>query len=194
MKLKNFHIKNIKSIKDSGVCHLSDNITILAGQNESGKSAVLEALKYFSRGMDNNFEKYSIRLNGDVPYVECCFSLCDENDCNYKDENISIVLKELKEIQCYREGKSEIKFSSNTIDKLYEIILKLIEKNKVVNIVDVDIDSSLDDDPKKVIIENFIKELEETVLKYLPKFDYYSSFENILPDKISISEIEKMKQ
>ena len=41
MKLKTFRIKNIKSIIDSGVCHLaSDNITIFAGQNESGKSAV----------------------------------------------------------------------------------------------------------------------------------------------------------
>lgn len=62
MKLKTFRIKNIKSIIDSGVCHLaSDNITIFAGQNESGKSAVLEALRYFSNGIDENFKKYSMR-------------------------------------------------------------------------------------------------------------------------------------
>lgn len=54
MKLKHFRIKNIKSIIDSGTCHLTeDNITIFAGQNESGKSAVLEALKYFSNGIDD---------------------------------------------------------------------------------------------------------------------------------------------
>ena len=123
MKLKHFNIKNIKSIIDSGTCHLSDeNITIFAGQNESGKSAVLEALKYFSKGPDENFKKYSMRINGGTPFVECCFALCDENDFGYKDENVEITLKELKEIQCYREGENKIKFSPATTKKLIEVM------------------------------------------------------------------------
>jgi len=49
MEIKSFRIKNYRSIKDSGVCYMSgDNITILAGKNESGKTAILEALEDFN--------------------------------------------------------------------------------------------------------------------------------------------------
>src|SRR5436853_259942 len=53
MKLKKFRVYNYKSIQDSGWCYLSgDNITILAGQNESGKTSILEALRDFDMGND----------------------------------------------------------------------------------------------------------------------------------------------
>lgn len=48
MKLKEFKILNYKSIKDSGYCDISSDITILAGKNESGKSVILEALSCFN--------------------------------------------------------------------------------------------------------------------------------------------------
>jgi len=49
MEIKSFRIKNYRSIKDSGICYVSgDNITILAGKNESGKTAILEALEDFN--------------------------------------------------------------------------------------------------------------------------------------------------
>ena len=193
MKLKSFHIKNIKSIVDSGVCYISDsNITIFAGQNESGKSAVLEALKYFSNGPDENFKKYSMRINGGTPYVECCFALCDENDLNYKDENVGMVLKELKEILCYREDEDEVKFSSTTNSKLIEIISQLSKKHKITNIKDEPEVAAVAEEETtdaKVTVEEFAKHVEESVLKYLPSFDYYNSFDNILPEEIAISDI-----
>ena len=195
MKLKHFNIKNIKSIIDSGVCHISgDNITIFAGQNESGKSAILEALRYFSIGMDDKFKKYSMRLNkGSVPYVECCFALCDETDCGYKDENINVVLEELKEIECYREGEDKIKFSLNTNSKLKDIILKLSQKGKLTNIFDSQVDENEDTDTDKVSIDEFMKDIESKVLGYIPTFDYYDSFEDKLPETITIANIEQDK-
>lgn len=43
-----FRIQNFKSIHDTGTCTLSgDGITVLAGQNEAGKTAVLSALRDF---------------------------------------------------------------------------------------------------------------------------------------------------
>ena len=48
MKLKGFKISNYKSIKNSGYCDISSDITILAGKNESGKSVILEALSCFN--------------------------------------------------------------------------------------------------------------------------------------------------
>lgn len=48
MKIESFRIKNYRSIRDSGVCYLSgDDVTILAGKNESGKTSILEALEDF---------------------------------------------------------------------------------------------------------------------------------------------------
>src|SRR5687768_3824014 len=48
MKPIAFRIRDFRSIVDSGICPLSgDGITVLAGQNESGKTAVLSALRDF---------------------------------------------------------------------------------------------------------------------------------------------------
>lgn len=45
-----FRIHDFKSIEDSGICWFSgDGITVLAGQNEAGKTAVLTALRDFDR-------------------------------------------------------------------------------------------------------------------------------------------------
>jgi AAA15 family ATPase/GTPase len=44
-----FQIWNYKSIQDSGICTLSgDGITVLAGQNEAGKTSVIKALNDFN--------------------------------------------------------------------------------------------------------------------------------------------------
>jgi hypothetical protein len=48
MRPRAFQIRDFKSINDSGICYLSgDSITVLAGQNEAGKTAVLTALRDF---------------------------------------------------------------------------------------------------------------------------------------------------
>ena len=54
-----FRIKNYKSIKNSGVCSLEE-ITILAGKNESGKTAILEALEDFN--IDKKIRKDAIPI------------------------------------------------------------------------------------------------------------------------------------
>ena len=72
MRLKSFRIKNFKSITDTGECHLSaeDNLLVLAGQNEAGKSAVVEALNFFGNGEDDDFERLHRRRN-ESPEVVC---------------------------------------------------------------------------------------------------------------------------
>lgn len=48
MKPLAFRIFHFRSITDSGVCNFSgDGITVLAGQNEAGKTAILLALRDF---------------------------------------------------------------------------------------------------------------------------------------------------
>ena len=47
MKLNKFRIQNYKSIVDTGICYLNQDLTIMAGMNESGKSSILEAIRDF---------------------------------------------------------------------------------------------------------------------------------------------------
>jgi ABC-type cobalamin/Fe3+-siderophores transport system ATPase subunit len=68
MRLLSFRITNFRSIIDTGWVHFStDNVTALVGQNESGKTAILEALsKTFS---DENVELDDLRHDDPLPEV-----------------------------------------------------------------------------------------------------------------------------
>jgi energy-coupling factor transporter ATP-binding protein EcfA2 len=77
MKISAFHIKNYRSIVDSGLCYLSpDNITALIGQNESGKTSVLEALRSFYEG---RITDDVLRSDQTFPEITCTFIL-EENE------------------------------------------------------------------------------------------------------------------
>ena len=88
MKLLSFRIFNYRSIIDSNWCELSsDNITGIIGQNESGKTSVLEALKSFHNGIVSHD---IIRSDLSNPKVSCCFTIIpgkfERNDNKYIDE------------------------------------------------------------------------------------------------------------
>ena len=62
MDLKKFRIQNYKSIVDTGLCHINQNLTIFAGMNESGKTSILEAIRDFAQG--NSVNKDAKRVKG----------------------------------------------------------------------------------------------------------------------------------
>jgi|WetSurSiteA1Bulk_404760.scaffolds.fasta_scaffold00052_10 predicted ATP-dependent endonuclease of OLD family len=77
MKITAFHIMNYRSIVNSGICYLSpDNITSLIGQNESGKTSVLEALRSFYEGQITDDV---LRSDQSFPEITCTF-LLEEGD------------------------------------------------------------------------------------------------------------------
>ena len=72
MKLISFRIKNFRSIKDTNWHDLAhDNITCLIGQNESGKTSILEGLKAFYDGV---LIEDMLRSDLSLPQVACKFS------------------------------------------------------------------------------------------------------------------------
>jgi len=76
MNLKSFRIRHYKAIYDSGECELSlENITILAGQNESGKTSVLEALRDFDYPRTINPEAHPDDNDDVKPTIDCTFIL-----------------------------------------------------------------------------------------------------------------------
>lgn len=83
MILKAFRIKNYRSIIDTGWNNLSiDNVTALIGQNESGKTSVLEALKSFYDGIITDD---ILRSDLSMPEVSCTFTLENEMEYPVKD-------------------------------------------------------------------------------------------------------------
>jgi ABC-type ATPase involved in cell division len=92
MKLTSFRIKNFRSIVDTGWQNLSpDNITCLIGQNESGKTSVLEGLKVFYTGI---ISEDVLRSDLSFPEVSCRFSV-PEGWLLKVTENPGTELKEL---------------------------------------------------------------------------------------------------
>ncbi len=92
MKLTRFRIYNYKSIVDSGYCDLASDITIFIGKNESGKTAILEALRDFDKEVPQ-FPQNAFPLDGsdELPTIELCFQLDQtEIDKIQADSGISI--------------------------------------------------------------------------------------------------------
>src|SRR3972149_9489489 len=73
MKLIKFRIKNYKSIIDSGDCYLTDNVTIFAGKNESGKTSILQALDDFDTDKKIRDDAKPIENKEAVPQVSITF-------------------------------------------------------------------------------------------------------------------------
>jgi predicted ATP-dependent endonuclease of OLD family len=72
MQLVAFRVQNFRSIVNTGWHALAhDNITSLIGQNESGKTSVLEALKAFH---DGRLIEDMLRSDLSLPIVSCKFS------------------------------------------------------------------------------------------------------------------------
>ncbi|HJX71249.1 MAG TPA: AAA family ATPase, partial [Bacteroidales bacterium] len=109
MRFKGFKIKNYRSIVDSGWNLLAyDNITALIGQNESGKTSVLEALMSF---YDGKITDDVLRSDMTFPVVSCMFEL-DGNvnqliDSSGVPEELINILNNKKEIILERKWKPD---------------------------------------------------------------------------------------
>ena len=92
MRLLAFRIKNFRSILDTDWQYLSpDNVTCLIGQNESGKTSVIEALEVFYSGI---ISEDVLRSDLSLPEISCRFSI-PEGWLLKVTENPGTELKEL---------------------------------------------------------------------------------------------------
>lgn len=154
MKLTAFRIKNFRSIVDTGWQSLSpDNITCLIGQNESGKTSILDGLKVFYSGI---ISEDVLRSDLSLPEVSCRFSIPEGWLINVTD-NPGTELKELLSGLTHLELKriwiadlssvinvsGEISQYLNSLEdawRLYldDVIIKLEEELKVINELESD--------------------------------------------------------
>lgn len=208
MKLHKVRIKNFKSIKDSGDIYFSDDIHILAGQNESGKSSILEALEAFETNLfpDDcvNFEEFQ---KGNVTQsVACLFKIVNSKNFakNLKEElkiefkieydkfiDLNIIERNLTEIlitKNYNDSNENIELLIS--DTVIGIIQSAIKNNEII-------DKDDSDNPvlKKPYI-HFTENLENSkilaniIFSLAPEIVLYDGFSDLLPDKITIAELK----
>jgi predicted ATP-dependent endonuclease of OLD family len=116
MKISAFQIKNYRSIVDSGRCYLSpDYITALIGQNESGKTSVLEALRSFYEG---SITDDILRSDLTFPDITCTFQF-EEKTRPSDFLNLSSFPDELQKAI---SSKTEISITRKWLDSRKNII------------------------------------------------------------------------
>lgn len=200
MKLKSFKVKNYKSIIDSGECRLSDNdnITILAGQNESGKSSILQALRDFE---DDTIAQDSLRDDGLIPKIECTFIVTDDE---FNDEDLFHGIEMPDKIVNLISGLKQIKITktisqenvTNLIPSLDEDLTKEIkiileEENTLIAKKNDEIKASKLSEEQSSLwdIEGTLIEIINEIISFTPNIIFFDDFCDLLPEKILISDI-----
>lgn len=147
MHLVSFRIQNFRSIVDTGWHQLAhDNITSLIGQNESGKTSILEALKAFH---DGTLIEDMLRSDLSLPVVTCKFRFQFADIENRLDkrrlnpeirklissvETVSITRRWEDEIDSHMEMGDELQeFYNDTLDNLRQRELKVMENLEYLN-------------------------------------------------------------
>lgn len=217
IKLRNVLIENYKSIISTEPFNV-DPVTCLVGKNESGKSAVLQAL--YKLNPTENDEKFVIIDE----YPRNHFTKKEEE---HQKENILTTAWELEEpeLDAIKEmfGENALDKSEVTLKKGYDNkyywdipanIGKIINhflmkfehtsmntrefmtveefKAKLTETNEADKFTALLEDIDRKIPEGNVKNaIAQILTKYLPKFVYFPEYEK-LPGKVSISEL-KMK-
>lgn len=137
MKVLSFRITNFRSIIDSKWVALSpDGITVLVGQNECGKTSILEALHFAFAGedaVDND-----CRIGADLPQVQLKIEvdyselegLLNEYNSNSR-KAVNAFLSDTKNIvvintSCYREKDGSLKSQIYTESTKFPHFLKLV--------------------------------------------------------------------
>ncbi|MDP8212119.1 MAG: AAA family ATPase [Candidatus Zapsychrus exili] len=120
MKIMSFEIKNFRSIKDSGACYVSgDKITILAGKNESGKTAILEALEDFSTEREIRKEAINIHNREAKPEIAVTFQI-EKRTLNeiFGEINLAIKAPKIVNVKIIKDYPAKYSFSEETIKSI----------------------------------------------------------------------------
>lgn len=207
MRLKAFKVENYRSISSTGWIALSprDNVTVFAGQNESGKSSILRALKEYEEGkFDETSPPFNV-ASTPTQQVSCTYQIepTDDlftmlNDSVMKKLKLpesdgpvldQIKLSRIKEFTLTRK-QSVGKLADLTLDNASFQILKAayIKKVTVEDTVDADAQAKTEPDEKQ---QSMITEDNAASVFWVntPKIIFFDDFCDLLPDKILISDL-----
>lgn len=190
MLLKAFRVQNFRSIKDtSWQTFLSDNINGLIGQNESGKSSVLEALLSFNT---TKIEEDDIRSDDTFPIVSCSFVI-DQSRLEkiFEGENLPNGLLELLSSKGNRINfKREWTAPKTSVLSLEELDLReafVVKKEEEKDKVETE--AKKEEIKATITEEQFLKKISGDI----PNFDLFEDMGSLLPDSINLEDIQSKK-
>ncbi len=131
MQLVSFRVQNFRSIVDTGWHALAhDNITSLIGQNESGKTSILEALKAFHDGI---LIEDMLRSDLSLPVVTCKFNFVYadiENRIDKRKLNSEIrkLINTVESISLTRRWEDDMDSHMEMGDELQEVYNETYDK------------------------------------------------------------------
>lgn len=216
MRLIAFQIKNYKSIEDTGLCYLSDldRITVLAGQNESGKSSVLQALYDFESGSLRTDAERTLDDDENHPEVTCVFQFEDGDPEQLLDEEIdedTPLAKLYKEVHdsLLKKKRLTLKriFSTKEAAMTFEdgdvqIIEQLLEKHKAQS--DANQNPSPEPEattptpntapPPKTIELPTVNKIASKIHTYTPVIVIFDDQQDLLPPSILVSDLTDKKE
>ena len=131
MQLIAFRVQNFRSIVDTGWHQLAhDNITGLIGQNESGKTSILEAIKAFH---DGTLIEDMLRSDLSLPVVSCKFKFQFAEMDNHLDKRrlnpeIRKLLSTVETLSLTRRWEDDMDSHMEMGDELQEVFNEAIDK------------------------------------------------------------------
>ncbi len=220
MKLKSFQVKNYRSITDSGLITLSDldNVTVFAGQNESGKSSLLNALRDFE---NEEFSADSEPFSTDskpVQLVSCTYTI-ESSDNFHKslsamvvdDNSISVeegvpvldqkIISKIASFTLTRTKQSD-QTSLSLDDQTFKLIQASIldrpsqtpdSGEKPEDSGDKQETNDLSTDKYIDLSDDKNSDVSETLFRLTPKIVYFDDFCDLLPDSVLLTDLKAKK-
>lgn len=189
MKIKSFRIKNYKSIIDTKESYLweSDNILILAWQNESWKSSILEALNDYEKG---EYSEDCINRNTSMPFISVNYILNKSekiwdivSDIDFSDFPFFLkFINSLKELNFY------IDFNESKNRILNELVDFEYEKDFSPSSSDLD-ETTLNTEKQQFNTkkDEFLNKFFTELWKYTPEIVLFNDLSDLLPSKIPLN-------
>lgn len=204
MQLKAFRITNFRSIVDSGWVQLSpDGVTVLVGQNESGKTSVLHALHCALAEQSVSPDDKRIGLPDPVVFFQIKLTAGELNDdlSEFDPNDISGVeyfiknANELIDLKCEwfeaDDPKNQIEFKTSLVNSAeFEIC---IEKSRNLNLMPSRkfIINTLDSENHVTLTEPLARIDSEKIGKILydalPFSTFFDADSGLLPNTVDIS-------
>lgn len=212
--IKKIEIQNFKSIINTTI-EITDNIFVLAGQNEAGKSSILEAIQAYedkSTSIENlNFEeqdkgnliqKISITYinNNDIleGFEEEIKELLDEKYKEFDFEKFPLLDKlkfnKIKQFTISRifdlnKEPDDIDYMKSEIDKNSLGIIKSSMGHYTIKIQDVG-QVYINKDIPFLDFKEKTEEIINSLWRCTPMITLFSEFNDILPDSILVNDLE----
>lgn len=209
MKLLEFRITNFRSIKDTGWCPFSaDGVTVLIGQNESGKSSILAALGKCFNAVD--LDEDDLRTGADYPSVSVRLQVNFEEiepELNAEDraaEQLEALERHIRKVKGHFEylANWQLNPTAKTKERRYLPVRKVLDavlekalfdswlaasQKPIPHDGDTDGQVIVEEETSEEIIQFTINDVAEAIYQSAPMSVLFDEETGLLPNRIDIT-------